>query len=190
MKGGTLKRFFVTAILAALGSVVVGFIFFHARLFDIGRGGYQFLSFGIIGGAVFAAFRFFDKRNAVLILLILVVLNEVLLNATGRAVLWQDLLYYAGLCAAVILFSEYYFRKLAEAALVRLPVLTSLLALNYLVVAVIIYLFYQSNPSVPQLNLSQIIYYDLAQGFLIGLGLGLGIEVAEYILKKPAAAHD
>jgi len=30
------------------------------------------------------------------------------------------------------------------------------------------------------------IYYDLSQGYLVGLGLGAGIEVAEYVLRKKA----
>ncbi|MCL4539217.1 MAG: hypothetical protein M1469_00915 [Bacteroidetes bacterium] len=190
MSGEKLKPFFITALLAAVGSIIIGLLLFHQRIFDIGRGVFQFLSFGIIGSAVFSGFRFLKRWVAILIVLLLVILSEILLMSAGRALLWQDVLYYAGLCGALGVFSDYYFPKLTDAVLNRLLVLSSLLAMSYVVVTVIIYLVYQSIPSMPQVSLSQMIYYDLSQGFLIGLGIGGGIEVAELFIRKLASGPE
>ncbi len=184
MDGEKLKRFFITLLFCAVGAVVIGLLLFQQRIFLAGRGAFQFLSFGIIGSAVLSGFRYLNRWIAVVVVLVLVILNERLLISAGQAVLWQDVLYYAGLCAALIVSAKYYSPRLSRAVLDRLLVVSSLLAVSYAVVTVIIYLAYRSIPSMPQVSLSQILYYDIAQGFIIGIGIGGGLELAEVVIRR------
>ena len=184
MGGEKIKPFFIALLFCASGAVVIGLLLFQQRIFLAGRGVFQFLSFGIIGSAILSGFRYLNRWLAIVIVLILVILNEMLLISAGQAILWQDILYYAGLCEGLIVSAKYYFPRLSRAALDRLLVVSSLLAVSYAVVTVIIYLAYRSIPSVPQVSLSQMIYYDIAQGFLIGIGIGGGLELAEAVIRR------
>ena len=54
----------------------------------------------------------------------------------------------------------------------------------YLIVAIIMYIAAKIVPSLPGVYLTQMIYYESAQGFLVGSGLGVGIELSEYFLSR------
>lgn len=190
MNRENIQRFSITAFLAALGSTLVGLVFFRQRIFVVGGGVFQFFSFGVVGGIVFSSFRFLKGWIADAIVVLLLVLNETVLILASRALIWQDVLYFAALCTALFVFSEYYFSRLAGVVLSRPLVLSSLLAVCYAVVTVILYFIYRINPVVPQVNFLQMVYYDLAQGFLIGFGIGAGIEAADYIAGKVARSAE
>lgn len=176
--------FLLNALLAAVGAIVVGLVFFNRGIFDANRVGYQFLSFGIIGGILFSSFHFLRKWISGIIFLALLVLNEALLHLGNWDFIWQDVLYFVAMSAALFVFSEYYFRRLSTTLLSRLFALSSLFAIGYIIVTVVFYFIFTANPAVPRFNLSQMIYYDLAQGFLVGFGLGAGIEGAQFVIKK------
>ncbi len=177
-------HFLLTALLPAVGSIVVGLAFFQRGIFNTERIGFQFLSFGIIGGLVFASFRYLNKWIAVAVVVVLLVLDEAMLHSGNWGFVWQDILYYVGVCGAVVLFAEYYFPRAVGAMFGRLLTISSLLSIMYAIVAVIFFFIFQANPAIPRFNISQMLYYDLAQGFLVGFGLGLGIEAADYVITK------
>lgn len=179
-------HFLLTALLPAVGSIAIGLAFFQRGIFNTERIGFQFLSFGIIGGLVFAGFRYLNKWIAAAVVVVLLVLDEAILHSGNWGFIWQDVLYFVGVCGAVILFAEYYFPRAAGAMFGRLLTISSLLTIMYAVVAVIFFFIFQSNPAIPRFNISQMVYYDLAQGFLLGFGLGAGIEAADYVIRKTA----
>lgn len=184
MNKNNLIHFLLDALLAAVGAILIGLIFFGRGIFDTNRVGYQFLSFGIMGGFLFSSFRFLKKWIAAIIFVALLVLNEAVLHLGNWDFIWQDVLYFVAMSAALFISSEYYFPRLAETMFGRLLALSSLFAIGYIVVTVIFYFIFAANPAIPRFNLSQMIYYDLAQGFLVGFGLGAGIEAAEYVIRS------
>lgn len=177
-------HFLLNALLGAVGAILVGLIFFGRGVFDVNRVGYQFISFGIAGGILFSSFLFLKKWIAGIIFIVLLILNEALLHIGNWDFIWQDVLYFAAMSAALFVFAEYYFPRLSATVLSRLLALSSLFAVGYIVVTVIFYFIFTANPAVPRFNLSQMIYYDLAQGFLVGFGLGAGIEGAQFVIKR------
>ena len=178
------KQFLLMALLAAVGSMLVGVVFFGHNIFDKNRVGFQFLSFGIIGGFLFSSFRYLRLWIAGVVVVVLLVLNEALLHSGNWDFIWQDVLYYVAVSVSLFIFAEYYFTKLAGVALSRLLTVSSLMSVTFTIVTVIFYFVFLGNPSIPRFNLSQMVYYDLAQGFLLGLGLGAGIEAADYVIRK------
>lgn len=184
MKRDKWIQFLLFALLAAVGSILVGLLFFDRMIFDKERVGFQFLSFGIIGGVLFSSFRFLKKWIALIILVVLLVLDEGILHSGNWDFIWQDVLYYVALSGTLFMFAVYYYPKLAGAAFSRLLTVSSLMAVSFSIVTVIFYFIFSANPSIPRFNLGQMIYYDLAQGFLVGFGLGAGIEGAEFVVKR------
>lgn len=176
--------FLLNALLAAVGAIIVGLIFFGRGIFDTNRVGYQFLSFGIMGGFLFSSFRFLRKWMAAIVFIVLLVLNEAILHLGNWDFIWQDVLYYLAMSTSLLIFAAYYLPKVSGSVLGGLLTVSSLFAISYAVVTVIFYFIFLSNPSVPRFNLSQMLYYDLAQGFLVGFGLGAGLEGAEYVIRR------
>ena len=184
MKRDKWIQFLLFALLAAVGSILVGLLFFNRLIFVTERVGFQFLSLGIIGGVLFSSFRFLKKWIALIVLVVLLVLDEGLLHSGNWDFIWQDVLYYVALSGSIFLFAVYYYPKLADAVFSRLLTIGSLTALSFVIVTIITYFIFEANPAIPRFNLAQMIYYDLAQGFLVGFGLGAGIEGAEFVMKK------
>lgn len=181
------KQFALSALLAAVASIIIGLVFWGRAMFAEMRIGFQFLSFGISGGILFSSFRFLKKWISVVVFLVLIVLVEVGLHGADRHFIWQDALYFVALSGALFVFARYYFPKLAGAVFSRILTISSLLAAFYILVTVIFYFVFAANPAIPRFNLSQMIYYDLAQGYLLGFGLGAGIEAAEFVVSRTIA---
>lgn len=180
------KQFALFAICAAVVSVVVGLIFFGGAIISEMRIGFQFLSFGIAGGILFSSFRFLKKWIAAIVFVVLLIINEVIVHRADTYFIWQDALYFVAVSASLFVFAEYYFSKLSGAVFARILALSSLVAAGYIVVTVIFYLVFAADPSMPHFALPQMIYYDLAQGYLLGLGLGAGIEAGGFVIKRTA----
>jgi hypothetical protein len=184
MKKDKIIEFLLDALLAAVGAIMIGLIFFGRGIFNSNRVGYQFLSFGIIGGFLFSSFRFLKLWMAAIIFVVLLVLNEVALHLGNWDFIWQDVLYFVAMASSVFFFARYYMPKLAGTILSRLFAISSLFAIGFTLVTIIFYFIFAANPNIPRFNLAQMIYYDLAQGFLVGFGLGAGVEGAEYVVKR------
>ncbi len=178
------KEFLLTALLAAVGAIVMGLIFFGHGIFDKNRVGFQFLSFGIVGGFLFASFRYLKLWIAAIIFVALLALDEAVLHSGNWDFVWQDVLYFVAVSASLFAFARYYFARLGGAVLGRLLTLSALVAAAYIIVTIAFYFIFLGNPMIPRFNLSQMVYYDLAQGFLLGSGLGAGLEVADFVIRK------
>ncbi len=177
-------KFIITAALPAAFSIALGIFLFRSNAFNKLESGFQFVSFGVIGGIIYSSFRFLGRLKAVGIAVLLLVLDEVLLHSTYWSFILDLTLHYIGLCAVLYVSTVYFFRKLHGAAFGRLLILGALMGILYLIVAIIMYIAAKIVPSLPGVYLTQMIYYESAQGFLVGSGLGVGIELSEYFLSR------
>ena len=184
MKKDKIIEFLLDALLAAAGAILVGLIFFGRGIFDSNRVGYQFLSFGIIGGILFSSFRFLKLWMAAIIFAVFLVLNEAVLHLGNWDFIWQDVLYFLAMSSSIFLFAKYYMPRLAGTILSRLFAVSGMFAVGFTIVTIVFYFIFAANPNIPRFNLAQMIYYDLAQGFLLGFGIGAGIEGAEFVIKR------
>ena len=90
MKRDKWIQFLLFALLAAVGSILVGLLFFNRLIFVTERVGFQFLSLGIIGGVLFSSFRFLKKWIALIVLVVLLVLDEGLLHSGNWDFIGRD----------------------------------------------------------------------------------------------------
>lgn len=181
MKQRRLWQFILAVVLPAFCSIAAGFFLFRSNALNQAGTGFQFISLGTIGGIVYASFRFLSKLPALAITLVLLILDEALLHSSHWSFVWEDTLYFIVLSAVLLLSATYFVERLKGVLLARLLIIASLMGIGYAIVAIILYIAVRFIPSVPGFNLTQMIYYDSAQGFLLGSALGLGVELSEYV---------
>lgn len=186
MSAGSWKQFVLFAISAAVGSIITGLIFFGRGIFAEMRIGFQFITFGIAGGILFSSFRYLKKWVAAIVFVVLLIINEIIVHRADTYFIWQDALYFVAVSAALFVFTQYYLSRMSGAVFGRILALSSLVAACYVVVTVIFYLVFAADPSMPHFALPQMIYYDLAQGYLLGLGLGAGLEAGGFVVRRTA----
>lgn len=178
------KKFILTTVFAALGAVAVGFLFLRQNIFEFRLPAFVFLSEGLTGGIIFSTLRASSIRNSLAVVFLLV-LTHVVLN---RPIFWvyalQDALFVVGLSAALFVFLRYFFERYCEQRVGRPLILSSLVAIAYAFITGILDFTFLLSRGAPTLNLAQAVYFILAQGFLLGIGLGVGIELSEIVDKK------
>ncbi len=177
-------RFAATSLFAAAGTIIIGFIIFQSAIFQMNNNAFQFVAFGIVGGIIFSTFRFLSRFQATAAMLLLFVLDMALERSTTWKFILPDVLYYFGFTIAIFFFAYYYFDKLHGVIIGRVLMLSSIAALSYVVITIILYLVFLVTSNEFGLNLLQMIYFNLSQGFLIGFGLGAGIEAGEWFGSK------
>lgn len=179
-------RFVITTILTTAGTSVVGYLLFGSVIFKPDDLPFQFVSFGIIGGIIFSSFGFLSKPQAAVTFILLFIL-DVIPRSLGSSDSWlHEAVYFIGFTFAIITFKSYFFDRLHRMAVARTLIAGGGIASVYVVITVILYIIFLVTANELNLNLTQMIYFNVAQGFLLGLGLGAGIETAEFVLNRIA----
>ncbi len=186
MKENRVLGYALTAILPAICSIALGVLLFRENVFNRAGVGFQFISLGTIGGIVYASLLYLPKLPSILIAILLLVLDEVLLHSYRLTYPWEDVLYFLGLCVVLWLSAGYFHKRLRHVVLARMLIIGALTGISYVIVTVVLYVAIRLIPSMPAFNLTQMFYYDSAQGFLLGSSLGAGVELAESFLRRIA----
>lgn len=179
-----LTRLLITTILTTVGTTIVGYLMFRSAIFNPDDLSFQFVSFGLIGGIILSSFRLLSKPQAVFIFILFFIL-DVLPRSLGVSDAWlHEAVYYLGFTMAIITFASYVFDRLRGMIVARILIVSAGTAIVYIIIAIVLYVIFRVTASELYLNLTQMIYFNLAQGFLLGLGFGEGIEMAEVILNR------
>jgi hypothetical protein len=138
----------------------------------------QFVVMGLVGSCFFAAVKFSQLRDAILLLLLLYLLYVILFRINRLDSLLGHACFFAGVGGALHLFHVF-----VEAKLQRLKVG------KFFVLALMIAVMYASAPAIVGMVLSQSDLMDeiaktFAIGFIVGSGLGIGIELSEMIISQ------
>ena len=157
--------------------LMLGFIFFGFRVFTIGHAPFQFTAYGLVGSISFSLFAFRRYRDALFVLLLLFALNIALV---GTAYLFTHLLSFGSVVAVTYIFSRYYFFELGNLKLARPLILAGLLSILYLLITAFLGMFYETD------IVRVAVFGNMPYGFLVGLGLGLGFELAEFLIRRYA----
>lgn len=157
-----------------LGSLVIGFVFFHTSVFSYSSPNIQFLTAGLIGALFFSLLEYRNARQQIFGMILILLLHLIIFSGrhiTGDRIL-RDIFYLGSLFLSVKIYFQfisrnkqikYYIRGLALAFFYGL--------LNSLSIIVLFMLY--SKGQFPRLNL---IYFVARTGVLIGIGLGIGID--------------
>lgn len=167
-----LKTILIFAVTGIVCCTVLGFIFFGSDVFNTRSPMFQFPVYGFVGSVAFILFKLKSYRDA-LFILVLVFLLEYLL--TGSRYLLTHLIYFSSVVLGVYLFLRYFYNRIRRIKYAGPLILAGIFGLLFVADMLLLSIIY-SHGEVKFLPLK-----TMPIGFLIGLGVGIGIELSEYI---------
>ncbi len=183
------KARFVTRVLVVAGTTIaIGLAIFQLGVFTPTMRAFQFTFSGITAGLFYAAIKEGNLRIGFAALLVWYLVSTFLIEH-GESNSWLlvlNLAYIAGIAGAVYLYG-----RLVQASLLRgiaqpIAAMGVLIALaNGLIVIVLASLSGRQMLAHPMIVLEQS-FRNLQLGTLLGLAIGIGIEIAEYLLRRQA----
>jgi len=176
-------RFVIMTVSSTLGSMAVGLALFQSGIISTDSSSFQFIADALIGGITFSSFRLLKKSNAILVPPILFAFQEVVAHPGSWEFILRDAVYIAGISVSFFVFASW-FDRLLHARPLRFLLAGALMGSSYLMITILLDSLFVLNGGGAGINLVQTVYFNLAQGFLIGAGLGAGIELSEYLITK------
>jgi hypothetical protein len=176
-----LQKSFVTALVCLLAGIII----YGLRVFDIHRPTFQFVSTGILGSLFFFTLRQAGVRHAFLVLLLFyVIMTGLLTNGYRHGMLLHDAVYVAAVGIALFLFSSRIYHRDDPHQWISPIILGALMGAVMLLATLLLALGGHLPGDVPLLSVFRGIGPVVIMNFVIGLGLGTGIIMCEYL---PAA---
>ncbi len=174
----------IRALLVAASTVVVGLVLFHERVFIPTSREFQFLVCGVTGGLFYGALRANSLRNGLAALFVWYIVLSLLI---GHPSLWNftlDLVYIVAVAAAVYLCYRLDRSSVLRTSLQRIAAMAVFMGVaNGLAIIVLSLIHFQTLLAHP-LTVLEYALLNLELGTIIGLGLGAGMEGAEWILRR------
>jgi len=166
--------FFLTIFLGIAGSILVGFLLYGGRIFDSHLPHFQFVAFGIIGAVFYATLKYISLRAALVALLMLYIMQVITAGSTTFDWLLRDFVYVGGIGFAVHNFAAFTERELRGWRFGKFLALGLIMAIAYAAITSILCILTRTC-------IGAALFPSLIKGFLIGGGLGLGLEIAEIL---------
>lgn len=179
------KRFFdlfVHVVTGTLCCVIVGLVFYQAQVFSPYHPAFQFVEIGLVGTLLFFCLRDLSWRTALaLLLLAFVVNNGLVTNHFRKGTYAWDIGAFLSILLAVSLFYYRFFKNRNQKNLLNPLVLGLFLAATNLVCmgATGVIIGYASTMTI--LDYLRMLFTVVQYGFLVGLGIGVGILTIEYL---------
>ena len=164
-----------TTILGTITSTLIGLVFFGLEVFQSKSPFFQFISVGLICSLSLVLFNLKRYRDSAFILIILFLFDYMWYGSKYPI---THFIYYLSVILSTYVFSRYFYVQLEKIKYSRPLILSSLLSIMFVVAYLLLTMIYSSGPG------SLRPFKNMPIGFLIGLGVGIGLEMAEHILDK------
>jgi len=167
-----------------LGSLVIGYLFFQFRIFNLHNPYFIFTTVGIYGSIFFSLLPKSDLKKQFLILISVFVLNIIIIGKSYHPLnLVRDFI-----LTTVIFFSiktySYFIKKNKKLYLfIRSFALPVIYGTFNVIGILLLFLLYMLIEGYNIYSLPSVILINLKLTVLVGLGLGLGFDLWEYIKK-------
>lgn len=176
MKQISTKNILKFAIFALSGlsiTLLTGYLFFGSEIWNIRQPMFGFTVYGVSGALFFGLLII--RRFRVAIFTIIFLFALVLFASQARFLIAQFLFYFTSITAVLIYWSRIYGNGRSWRWMRPLS-LSGLFGVFYIGITVLLGIIYLGGVSRPLSNLSV--------GFLIGLGLGLGFELGDWLVQR------
>jgi hypothetical protein len=178
------SQFLSHAIFPVFCSVVLGFIFFGADIFNPSSWTSQFLLTPITASVFYYLLVLRNSRNAYAGLFVMFALTMFLRHSTTAILILYDILCFAAIPAAVLFYFRY-FKQGAQINYFYTAITMSGLYAGTYVAALEIHLaILRASGSYGAQTLASVATYCAFYGVLIGFAVGGGITLAEMLLGK------
>ena len=179
----TVQQILLHSVIPIACSAVIGFIFYRWNVFNPHYPAFQFVESAALASIFFYSLTYARQRNAFAVLLILFLLVLLVPRSTRLMYMLRDFFYTAGIAAAVLL----YVRQLRSNPSLRGQyfglVFSGILGICTIIAWSIQLFFVEFVFSKHQpVNLLSFISMAAFFGFMIGLGVGVGIVINRRVL--------
>lgn len=180
------SRALLRATVVACSGILAGYALYPSLVFVPTMKPSQFVESSITAGIAIAAFRTSSRRNALAALFIWFVIVPVLAGPFHYWLLVLAFVYVSGIAGAIYCYDIIVHRGFADAPLKRTVLAGGLVALaNGLIIIVLSLILFRFSLSHLDAVWTNIVD-NLKLGALIGLAVGVGIELAEYAIRRMA----
>jgi hypothetical protein len=182
------KHTVLRMVIVACATVGLGLVFFRLNVFDMVMTASQFLTSGITAAITYAALKTPRRRDGFVALLVWYVVLTFLVVQFHAYLLILFFAYVAGIAGAVCLYSYFLRKEMVRGALQRVAAAGVIIAIANAVIVLFLGIFNLHAVSASPGSYASTVFKNLQLGTLIGIGFGLGVELAEYIIRRMAPA--
>ncbi len=178
-----IKKFLYTVICGLIFSIIIGVIFFQTHVFNHRSPSFAFITFGLVGAIAYAALKFRDKKDSILFTIILLIINFTIYSEHTFKFALRDILSFAAIWLSLYLYKVWFIPQVQNMKYIRALGLGVILGACNIVACLILILFFTLLFDM-RIQLIPMLFFYLQMGMLIGLGMGIGFDVAETLTLK------
>ncbi|HEY6952909.1 MAG TPA: hypothetical protein VI758_10910 [Bacteroidota bacterium] len=174
---GIISKVIVNSVVAIVACLLVGIAFHGWSVFNPQSAAFEFVLFGSLGSLFFFSLKA-NRRQSFAVLLVLFFIQSSLITKSYFSVyLLRDAVFFLAVSGATYLFFIYFHRPALRDKWLEPLILAVVFALSFFIALVALHVFRGIFLSLEQLRF--VIIPVMENGFLIGLGIGLGIVLVE-----------
>lgn len=184
------KHTILRVIVVACSTAGFGFLFFRLNVFDMRMWPSQFLTSGVTAAIFYAALKTPRWRDGFAALFVWYL---VLTFLVGEYNSWLPILHFAyvgGIAAAVYLYHHFVRNDIVRGMVQRVAAAGVITAVVNAVIILFLGLFSWRTVFASPGYIASAVFKNLQIGTLIGIGLGAGVEIAEYIIRRFAGGEE
>lgn len=170
-----IRKILIFTIISTILSTLIGLFFFGTEVFQSKSPFFQFIVVGFECSLSFVLFELNRYREAIFILIIVFLFDYMWFGSKYPV---THFIYFLSVVVCAFLYIKFFYRQAKMLKLYRPLVLSSLLGIMFVIDYYILLVIYGSGPG------KLLPFKNMPIGFLIGLGVGIGIETSEYLLDR------
>ena len=165
------------AVLGLAGALAMGLLFHGTELFHPSHPALRFLTLGLAGAVTYSVVVFGRHQwHALLPLVLISAVDASLIGISSISQLGARVLNFLAMGGAAYLYATVYCRHLNQAPLGKTLIMAGLTGVTFLAAAFLSGLLFAVH------SFDSVLFWEVSQGFLVGLGLGAGLELAHRVL--------
>jgi hypothetical protein len=178
---GHINHTIIRGLIVIASGIGVGFLFNRSLIFIPTMVAFQFTYSSITAGLFYAFLKSSSLRSALLAALVWYVASTVI-DPKNHYTLVMDCVYVVGISAAVYLYLHLIRGPVFNGIVHRIATMSLLTGLTNALIAIGLVLFWAVFARISLHRAPQLGFENFQIGTLIGLGVGVGIELAEYVV--------
>ena len=170
-------------IVAACLTLGFGLVFFRLNVFNMRLTASQFLTSGVTAAITYAALKTPRRRDGLAALIVWYVILVFFVTQYTPWLLILCAAYVAGIAGAVYVYNQFVVKNIVRGAVQRVAAAGVITAVANALIIMFLGLWSWKAVAASMGFYASIVFRNLQFGTLIGIGFGIGVECAEYIIR-------
>jgi hypothetical protein len=172
----------IRILIIAASGIAAGYIFYGFPIFITTVAPFQFTYHTITAALFYGILKSSSRRSALLAVLVWCAIST-LIDVKNTSVIVMDIANVAGVSAAMYLYLRLLHRPILSGVFQRLATASLLVGAANALIAIGLILFWAVLAGMSLQRIPQAALSNFQIGTLIGLGIGTGIEISEYVIR-------